>query len=124
MRSFAVFQAGRFVLMLVGFDVCAGMDAPAANLPVIIAAAELFTFAAAIVTIRKELHGASSGGIRRWMRIHLQFGVKGFLSGVLIELNTRIDILMLGYFTSDTTVGSWPEAKKPSCTRPFAAAAT
>ena len=41
---------------------------------------------------------------RLW-REHLHFGARGFLSGFLIEANTRTDILMLGWLTSETLVG-------------------
>lgn len=40
-----------------------------------------------------------------WLREHAAYGARGVLSGVLLDLNTRIDILMLGYFTTDTLVG-------------------
>lgn len=33
------------------------------------------------------------------------FGIQGMLSGILIEFNSRVDILMLGYFMSDKQVG-------------------
>lgn len=36
---------------------------------------------------------------------HISYAGRGFLSGVVGTLNTRIDIIMLGYFTSDRTVG-------------------
>ncbi len=41
----------------------------------------------------------------RWLKKHFWFGVKGGLSGILLEMNTRVDVLMLGYFTSDSLVG-------------------
>ena len=36
---------------------------------------------------------------------HLNFGLSAFLSGVLVELNTRVDILVLGLFMEDKAVG-------------------
>lgn len=38
-------------------------------------------------------------------REHLSYGARGFLSGVVGTLNTRIDVIMLGYFASDQVVG-------------------
>ncbi len=36
---------------------------------------------------------------------HLSFGYRGFLSGLLIGINTKIDVLMIGSFMTDTHVG-------------------
>jgi O-antigen/teichoic acid export membrane protein len=40
-----------------------------------------------------------------WARAHLAFGVKAVLSGMLLELNSRVDVLMLGLFLGDAEVG-------------------
>ncbi|MGB2965675.1 MAG: oligosaccharide flippase family protein [Anaerolineales bacterium] len=40
-----------------------------------------------------------------YLREHLSFGIKGMFSGVLTSLNNKVDVLMLGYFTSDARVG-------------------
>lgn len=42
---------------------------------------------------------------RSWLVKNSVFGLKGFLSGALLELNSRIDVLMIGYFLSDRQVG-------------------
>ena len=39
------------------------------------------------------------------VRKHLKFGLSACFSGVLVELNTRVDILVLGFFMGDKTVG-------------------
>jgi len=36
---------------------------------------------------------------------HLSFGSRGFLSGLLIGINTKVDVLMIGYFLTDLDVG-------------------
>ena len=36
---------------------------------------------------------------------HAKFGIKGFMSGVFLEINTRVDVLMVGFFMSDRDVG-------------------
>jgi O-antigen/teichoic acid export membrane protein len=37
----------------------------------------------------------------------LVFGAKGVLSGVFVELNTRVDVLAIGWFSSDADVGRY-----------------
>lgn len=39
------------------------------------------------------------------MKMHLTFGVKAAASGIFLEFNSRVDILILGAFSSDVTVG-------------------
>lgn len=48
----------------------------------------------------------------KWITRHLSFGARGFATGVLVEANTRIDILMLGFFCDDTTVGIYSLASR------------
>ena len=40
-----------------------------------------------------------------WIKIHISYGLKCFTSGIMIELNTKVDILLIGYFLSDKNVG-------------------
>lgn len=40
-----------------------------------------------------------------WVKDHLAFGAKGFMTGVFLEINVRVDVLMLGLFCSDYLVG-------------------
>ena len=44
---------------------------------------------------------------RSWLKRHLAFGARGLMSGVFLELNTRIDVLAIGLFLSDTDVGTY-----------------
>ena len=54
-------------------------------------------------------YNTSSFGIsyisKSWLIEHLNFGVKGFLSGALAEVNTRVDVILLGLYTNFTIVG-------------------
>jgi O-antigen/teichoic acid export membrane protein len=43
--------------------------------------------------------------VLKWARSHLSFGARGMLSGVFTELNTRVDVLVLGFFFDDSRVG-------------------
>ncbi|WP_319762942.1 oligosaccharide flippase family protein [Maridesulfovibrio sp.] len=43
--------------------------------------------------------------LRFWVKRHFSFGARVFMSGTLGELNTRLDVLILGAFVSDQLVG-------------------
>ncbi len=106
MRAFAVFQSLRFALILGGVVgiLAAGLD------PALLAGA--FSLAEAALAVVLGLYvvlRAAPLGPRRvrrsWLARHGVFGWKSFLSGTLSELNTRVDVLCLGFFLSDRLVG-------------------
>ena len=108
MRAFAVFQSLRFVLILSGVGILIFCSYPAGFLPLSLSAAELLLFVLLLLYINIRLfilRISAAPETAAWFRRHLSFGFRGFLSGVLIEMNTRIDVLMLGYFMSDAMVG-------------------
>lgn len=105
-RANAVFRALRFILLpltVLGFIF---LDAPPWQFALTLTLTEAIVFAALLTYVFGFLLKAQalqSG--RYWFRQHVSFGARGILSGVLLDLNTRIDVLMLGYFTSDALVG-------------------
>lgn len=108
MRAFAVFQALRYVLILAGVVSIILLGYPGSHLPLSLTIAEMTLFAALMLYINIllfRIRFSFAPEIRSWFRRHISFGGRGFLSGVLIEMNTRVDVLMLGYFMSDTVVG-------------------
>jgi len=105
MRWYSVLQAGRVVLLLAAFGGCVAAGTSRAVLPIVLTVAEVITLACALVALRDLLGSRAIGDLSRRARAHLAFGTRGFMSGVLTELNTRVDVLMLGYFSSDTVVG-------------------
>jgi O-antigen/teichoic acid export membrane protein len=108
MRAFAVFQSLRYVLILSGVILGVALDWPGYKLPLSLTISEVILFLVLIAYLHAELfqiESSFSKGIRNRFRQHISFGTRGFLSGVLTELNTRVDVLMVGYFMSDMWVG-------------------
>jgi O-antigen/teichoic acid export membrane protein len=110
MRWYAILFAARIVLMVAGFGVCVALDVHRATLPVILTVAESIVFLASLVPLRRALGRIPGVELRRWLDLHLRFGSKGFASGMLAELNTRVDVLILGYFATDAVVGAYSYA--------------
>lgn len=107
MRWYAILFGGRFVLMVAGFAVCVLLDVDRTQLPIILTAAEAATFLLSLVPVAHQLRRVRRVELERWGREHIRFGSRGFLSGMLGELNTRVDILILGVFVSDPVVGAY-----------------
>lgn len=108
MRAFAVFQSLRFILILAGVAFVACMKWPAACLALSLTIAEVGVFAGSVVycwTAVGRLSLSPWDEAVAWMKRHISFGLRGCLSGVLVEMNTRVDVLLLGMFLPDRSVG-------------------
>ncbi len=105
MRLFAIAQATRYLLILSIAVAMIGTSAPGHLLPAVFSGAELTLLPFLLIYFwRSRL--LSLRAIRaRWLRRHVAFGTKAFTSGLLADANSRVDILMLGYFRSDAIVG-------------------
>lgn len=105
MRMFAALQATRYVLVaawvcLVTFS---DRDIVAASFAFIVA--EGVTTAAATLYLwwLGELRGPDWG--RHWVKQHVDFGLRSLPSGALLELNSRVDVLLIGILLSEREVG-------------------
>jgi O-antigen/teichoic acid export membrane protein len=108
MRAFAVFQAFRYILILISVATIIYFKYPDTHLPLSLTIAEIVLFIFLLLYVNIVLfriHFSFKSPMQAWFKQHISFGSRGFLSGVLIEMNTRVDVLMLGYFMSDMIVG-------------------
>ncbi|MBI5961141.1 MAG: oligosaccharide flippase family protein [Chloroflexi bacterium] len=106
MRAYAVFRSLRFVLIPLAICVLVWADAPDSSLAFSLTLAEVGLFVGLVIYVYRRLIPLKRvEQARERFREHISFGLRGVLSGILMELNTRVDVLMLGYFTSDATVG-------------------
>ena len=106
MRAFAVFQALRFVFILLGVGVILWLGIAGELLAGAFSLAEGLLLILLAVYVERRVAPIRWRQVRRrWLRRHVAFGWKSFLSGTLSELNTRVDVLTLGLFLSDRVVG-------------------
>jgi O-antigen/teichoic acid export membrane protein len=105
MRAFAVYQSLRYLLLLGGLVAAVLFSWPGARLPLVFTIAEAFLFAVLILEVSIQVRWWRGSGWRSWTATHLSYGVRSLPSGVLIELNSRVDVLMLGWFLADDAVG-------------------
>lgn len=105
MRAYAIFNAGRFVLILGGVIALTVFQVEGPVLPAVFTAAECILFPSLLVYFYSRHTFAPLQSLRAWGREHLRFGGRTFFSSLLLDTNTRVDVIMLGYFTADKTVG-------------------
>ncbi len=105
MRAFSVLQAARYILVMAWVVGVALSD-------LAFEAASLAFFAAELVTVIAALLYLGRAGLlgrytfdRAWLTQHVRFGLKSLPSGMFLEINTRVDVLIIGIFLSEREVG-------------------
>lgn len=106
MRAYAVFRSLRFVLIPLVIVAVVALGLEDAWLALSLTAAEVVLFfALAAYVFGRAVPLRWPHKANKHFAEHISFGARGLLSGILLELNTRVDVLMLGFFTTDATVG-------------------
>lgn len=105
MRAFAVYTSLRYVLIAIGLLAAGLADASAAQLPVLWTITEvallLVLLAELLATVRLRQHA----GWSHYARMHIDYGMRGVVSTLGYELNSKLDVWCLGVVMSDTLVG-------------------
>jgi len=78
-----------------------------AFLPLIISVSEAACFVGAALYTLYEKHFSASldSELWGWCKTHFVFGYKSLLGSVFIDVNTRIDVMILGLYATDQIVG-------------------
>lgn len=105
MRAYAIYQALRYALILCGLLLAMQLDLDGNKLAFVFTFAEVILFVVLAIEVGLQLSFPFGRDWTQWSRVHLSYGVRSALSGVLLELNARVDILMIGYFLTDSDVG-------------------
>ena len=104
MRLFAVLNSTRYVTMVAALGWLLWRGAPAESLTFCLSMGEMLLLPALLLTAYQQgllLLGEQRG----WWGRHLRFGSRSALAGLLLDINTRVDLMVLGYFCSDSVVG-------------------
>lgn len=105
MRAFAIYTSLRYVLIAVGLLLARGLELSAAQLPAIWTFSEgallLVLLGELVATVRL----ARGAGWVRWARRHLDFGARGVTATLAAEVNSKLDVWLLGIAVSNAQVG-------------------
>lgn len=105
MKLFAAFQLFRTVLLLAGMVVLGLMDAGTAQLPQLLAWAELVLFLVVLPISLRSWWPMGGGDVRSAMGESFRFGNKALTGNFLLDINTRVDVFLLGILLNDRAVG-------------------
>jgi O-antigen/teichoic acid export membrane protein len=105
MRAFALLQSLRYLLVMLIVIGLAASGRPISDACLAFPATELVLATITLITIRR-LDGKARWRVSRsWVSRHLAFGSKAMFSGMFAEVNSRLDVLLIGYFTGDRVTG-------------------
>lgn len=110
MRAYAVYTSLRYLLIAAGLALAWGLGLPAEALPGIWSFTEGLLFLVLLVELASTVSFRRRAGWTRWLGQHLAYGSRGFVAVILLEINSRLDIWMLGPAFSDSMVGVYSMA--------------
>lgn len=105
MRAFSALQAGRYLIVMGVVTAVALSPLPIELSTLAFFLAEVATAAGALAYIAWRRATPRPAFDRVWMGTHLRFGSKGLAAGMFAEFNSRIDVLLIGFFLPDREVG-------------------
>lgn len=105
MKAFALFTGFRYVMMPLFLLVFIILKLPGFICPLVFTLTEFVLLIGLTIFSFRFFSIASINQCKKWLKIHLPFGAKSLIGGSIIELNSRIDVFMLGIFSSDKLVG-------------------
>lgn len=105
MRLFAMFQLLRFALLFGAVLFLAMRDAPPERLPLVLVVTEAVLSLVLIPISLRFWRPWAGMGLIPALRENFRFGNRALTGNLLLDVNTRVDVFMLGLFMSDATVG-------------------
>lgn len=106
LKSYALLSGTRYVLILLFLLGAIGLGVEGDYLPGVLTLSELFLLLpVGARTWWLFRTSAPTGSVFAWSRRHMAFGARAFFSNLAIEVNARVDILLLGVFLPDRMVG-------------------
>tara|TARA_B100000212_G_scaffold288167_1_gene229157 strand:+ start:379 stop:1653 length:1275 start_codon:yes stop_codon:yes gene_type:complete len=104
-KKYAFYQSLRYLIILFGLLIAIVFSFEGGKLPFIFSLSEIFLFIFLFIEVSIISRWWRSNNFYYWLKKHFSYGIKGLSSGILIELNSKIDIIFIGYFLSDRLVG-------------------
>ena len=105
MRFYALINSLRFLLILTTLLVLTAFSVDETMLPMCLSAGEIILLPILAIYLFRLHPVLLTRDMIPWMRRHMHFGGQAFFSGLLMDINLKVDVVLLGYFFSDQVVG-------------------
>jgi O-antigen/teichoic acid export membrane protein len=110
-QQYAFYVGIRYALMLIWLFLLVVAKAPGATLAGLLLGSEAVLTILLLIRLRSLIDPSTSRiRLRSWVKEHCRFGVRAVGGGLAIDLNTRLDILMLSFYFNSETVGIYSVA--------------
>ena len=109
-QRYAVLNAARALALCAVTVACVAMNVPGSALPAVFSLSEFALYVLLVYSIRRHLSASWDSEFLRWMRVHFNFGYRSVVGSLFIDINTRIDVLVLGVYSSVHDVGVYSYA--------------
>ena len=96
MRAFAVYTSLRYGLIAAGVIVAKLTDVSGAHIAIIWTVTECSMFVVLGIELLATVQLRRANDWRTWVRLHLAYGLRGVVATLAYEINTKLDIWMLG----------------------------
>lgn len=110
MIVFAIFMGSRFLFVLLLFWVFVEIDVPTYWVGGIVGLAEACLFVFMLPLTLKHLGPLWHGISKDWALRHFRYGVRGYLTAISLEINSKLTVLVAGMFLNDAAVGVYSMA--------------
>jgi stage V sporulation protein B len=105
MRAFAIYTSLRYVLIAIGVVLAIVLDVAPEQLPGIWTLTEVGLLVVLAVELIATVALSRAAGWRRHIRGHVDYGVRGLGATLAFELNSKLDVWILGVVFDDAYVG-------------------
>jgi O-antigen/teichoic acid export membrane protein len=105
MKAYALLQGVRYCSVTAMVTAMVASPLPIEASTYCFFVAEVLTVALACAYILRARLAGSLKFTRHWVARHYAFGTKGLAAGMFAEINSRVDVLMIGFFLSDRATG-------------------
>jgi O-antigen/teichoic acid export membrane protein len=110
MRAFAMYTSLRYVLIAVGLGLARALDLSGEHLPAIWSFCEAALMLVLFVELMTTVSLSRARGWLSYAKLQLAYGARGVLSTLAYEVNSKLDLWMLGIAMSDEQVGVYAMA--------------
>jgi O-antigen/teichoic acid export membrane protein len=105
MRAFAIYTSLRYIFIGVGLLLARALRLDADQLPVIWTFSEGVLLLVLLLELVFTVHLARGRGWLAWSKRHLDFGARGVTATLAAEINSKLDVWLLGVAVSNAQVG-------------------
>ena len=110
MKIFAVYNAIRYVMWFVTVIIIINYQIQPSRISLVFPVSESILFIALLPYSVKFMNLLNFFKLRKWNEINFRYGYKSVMGTIFADISTRVDVLILGLYTSNYVVGIYSMA--------------